>query len=154
YSGDTNFSTVTGTALTANGGQNGNPQVVNKSNTTTTLSPSPASPALPATPVVFTATVASQTAVAGPPAGKGQFFDGANPITCTGAGESNTSTGETLVSGQATCTTSTLSTAVHTITATYTGDGSANGSATFNGSTSAPLSYTVGTPCSASVIVT
>jgi hypothetical protein len=129
-------------------------QQVNKSNTTTTLSPNPASPAAPATPVIFTATVASQTAVTGPPAGKVQFFDGATPITCTGAGESNTSTGETLVAGSANCTTSTLSTAVHSITATYTGDGSANGSATFNGSTSAPLSYTVGNPCSASVVVT
>jgi CSLREA domain-containing protein len=156
YSGDTNFNAVNGTGLTANGGQNGNPQVVNKSNTTTTVSPNPASPALPATPVVFTATVASQTAVTGPPAGKVQFFDGVNPITCsdTGNGESGTNTGETLVAGSAHCTTSTLTTAVHSITATYTGDGSANGSATFNGSTSAPLSYTVGNPCSNSVVVT
>jgi CSLREA domain-containing protein len=155
YSGDTNFSAVNGTQLTANGGQNGNPQVVNKSNTTTTLSPNPPSPATPGSPVVFTATVASTTAVTGPPAGTVQFVDNiGGPITCTGAGESNTNTGEALVGGSAHCTTSTLSVAVHSITATYTGDGSANGSATFNGSTSAPLSYTVGNPCSSSVVVT
>src|SRR5207245_4996872 len=88
--------------------------------------------------------------------GKVQFFDGVNPITCTdtGSGESNTSNGETLVSGSAHCTTSALSVAVHSITAQYTGDGSVNGSATFNGSTSSALSYTVGNPCSNSVVVT
>ena len=153
YSGNTNFAAVNGTAMTANAGQNGNPQVVNKSNTTTTLSPSPASPSTPGSPVTFTATVTSQTSVTGPPAGTVQFFDGANPITCTGGGESGTNTGETLVSGTATCTTSTLTTAVHSITATYTGNGSPNGSAVFNGSTSSALSYTTGNPCSNSVVV-
>ena len=129
-------------------------QVVNKSDTTTTVTAAPPGSSAPASPVVFTAAVTSQTVVTGPPAGKAQFFDGATPITCTGAGQSGTSTGETLASGSADCTTSTLTTAVHSITAQYTGDGSANGSATFNGSTSSALSYTVGNPCSNSVVVT
>ncbi len=145
YNGDTNFAATNGTL---SGGQ-----VVNKSDTTTALQ-TDGTPSTVGNAVKFTATVTSQTAVAGPPAGKAQFFDGATPITCTGAGESNGSTGETLNgSGVATCTTTTLTTASHSITATYTGDGSANGSATFNGSTSNTVTQVVNPACTAAVTV-
>src|SRR6185436_11871448 len=40
YPTDANFNAVSGTAMTAGGGQNGNPQVINQSNTTMTVSSS------------------------------------------------------------------------------------------------------------------
>jgi CSLREA domain-containing protein len=142
YLGDPNFSANSKTLS----------QTIVKSDTQTTLGASP--PSLPAVgTVTFTATVATQYApVPGPPTGKVQFFDGASAITCTGAGESNTSTGETLSGGgTATCTTSTLTNGTHTIKANYNGD------PTFNTSTTDPagnLSYQVGPACVAAPVVT
>lgn len=149
YSGDTNFAATIGTL---SGGQQ-----VNKSNTATALVSS-VNPSIVGSSVKFTATVTSQTAVTGPPAGTAQFFDGATPITCTdtGNGESGTNTGETLNgSGVATCTTTTLTVASHNITAQYAGAASPNpnGSDTFNGNTSNTVVQVVNTACTTPITV-
>ena len=124
YGGDTNFTGNTGT-LSAAGGQNGDPQVVNKSNTTMTLGTS-GSPVTPGTNVTFTATINSATAVTANRTGTVTFYDGTatpgNEITACGA-----SGVVTVSSNQAQCSTTTLSEATHTITAVYSGDATYNG---------------------------
>lgn len=115
YVGDGNFNGSAG-ALT------GNPQVVNKGNTTTTVTSS-ANPQTAGQPVTFTATVSAVAPGAGTPTGDLEFLDNGSPINeCGGA------TGEPLSGGIATCTTSTLSPGNHTITTSYGGDGNFNDS--------------------------
>lgn len=103
--------------------------IVNKSGTTTGLASSQ-NPSFINQDVTFTATVSSNTTVAGPPTGSVSFFDGASLI-CTSVPLN--------ASGAATCQTSSLSAAgsPHSITATYNGD------SLFATSTSSVLSQTV-----------
>lgn len=116
YSGDTSFNPSTSSALT---------QVVNKANTTTTLSSS-ANPSVVGQSVTFTATVAVAAPGSGLPAGSVTFKEGA---TTLGTG--------TLSGGSATFSTTSLALGSHSITATYDGD------TNFNVSTSATLSQVV-----------
>ena len=109
YSGDTNFNASTG-SLT------GNPQVVNKADTTTTVSSSQIS-SIFGEFVSFTATVAPVAPGAGTATGTVTFLDGGSPI---GTG--------TISGGVATFSTSALAVGNHTITTTYSGDGNFNGS--------------------------
>jgi len=109
YGGDGNFNGSTG-SLT------GNPQVVNKANTTTTVTSS-VNPSVLGQPVTFTATVSAVAPGAGTATGTVTFLDGGSPI---GTG--------TLGGGVATFTTSALATGTHTITTSYGGDGNFNGS--------------------------
>jgi uncharacterized repeat protein (TIGR01451 family) len=104
---------------------------VSKSGTTTTVTSSHPTLYINQT-VTYTATVASNTTVTGPPTGTVDFFDGASPIgTCTGVAVNG--------SGQATCSQTYTDTvgSPHSITATYNGD------STFATSTSSALSQTV-----------
>jgi Bacterial Ig-like domain (group 3) len=84
--------------------------------TSTTLVPTPASPSVPATNVTLTATVADSTVPGTIPAGTVSFYDGtAVPANLIGTAQPvNTTTGKASVS------TSTLSTAAHTLTAVFT----------------------------------
>ncbi|PYS45741.1 MAG: hypothetical protein DMF68_21340 [Acidobacteria bacterium] len=109
YTGDGNFdpSDTTGSAIT---------QTVSKSGTTTTVGSS-GTPSLLSQSVTYTATVASQTSVTGPPTGTVIFKDGGTTIS----GCSSVS----LSSGQAQCIT-TPSTGAHSITAFYNGDDTNN----------------------------
>ena len=109
YGGDANFNGSTG-SLT------GNPQVVNKSGSTTPVSSS-ANPSASGQSVIFTTTVSPVAPGAGVPTGTVTFLDGGGPI---GTG--------TLSGGIATFSTSALSMANHTLTSSYGGDGSFNGS--------------------------
>jgi len=109
YGGDGNFNGSTG-SLT------GNPQVVNKANTTTAVTSS-ANPSVFGQSVTFTATVSPVAPGAGTPTGTVTFLDGGSPI---GTG--------TLSGGIATFTTSALAVGNHTITTSYGGDGNFNGS--------------------------
>jgi hypothetical protein len=109
YGGDGNFNGSTG-SLT------GNPQVVNKSDTTTAVTSS-ANPSVFGQSVTFTATVAAVAPGSGTPTGTVTFLDGGSPI---GTG--------TLSGGIATFTTSALAIGNHTITTSYGGDGNFNGS--------------------------
>ncbi|MDT5060593.1 MAG: trimeric autotransporter adhesin, partial [Acidobacteriota bacterium] len=119
YPGDTNFNSSDNTASPFM-------QTVNKSDTTTTITSATPNPSTPGQQVKFVASVSSATIV-GPPTGTVDFLDGATPI-CSGVAR---------VSGQWTCQTTTLSEATHSITAKYNAD------ATFNTSTSAPVSQVV-----------
>jgi hypothetical protein len=112
YVGNGNFNSSTSTALS---------QVVNKANTTTSVS-SNANPSAFGQSVTFTATVSVVSPGAGTPTGTVDFKDGA---TLIGTG--------TLSGGTASVSTSSLSVGTHTITAVYSGDGNFNGS---NGSLS------------------
>jgi hypothetical protein len=117
YSGDANFNTSTSAAVT---------QTVNKANSTTTLTSS-ANPSNVGQAVTFTATVSPGLGATGTPTGTVVFtLDGTSGLMPVA-----------LVNGQATFTTSTLTAGTHTITVAYSGD------ATFNVSTSAPLTQTV-----------
>jgi hypothetical protein len=109
YGGDGNFNASTG-PLT------GNPQVVNKANTTTSVTSS-VNPSILGQSVTFTATVSPVAPGAGTPTGTVTFLDGGNPI---GTG--------TLSGGVATFATSALAAGNHTITASYGGDGNFNSS--------------------------
>lgn len=110
YSGDTNFSS-------SNGNLTGNPQVVNKADTSVGLTSSQ-NPAPQGTNITFTATIAVTSPGAGAPSGTVQFLDGMNPIAgCTA---------QTIMGNQATCQTNALTVGNHTITAQYSGDGSFN----------------------------
>jgi uncharacterized delta-60 repeat protein len=111
YGGDGNFNT-------SNGAIAGNPQVVSKANSTTTLTSS-ANPSVFGQPVTFTATIALVAPGAGLPTGTVTFLSGGNSI---GTG--------TLSAGVATFTTSSLAVSAvgYTITTTYTGDSNVNGS--------------------------
>jgi hypothetical protein len=86
---------------------------VTMANTTTAVTSS-VNPSVFGQSVTFTATVSPVAPSTGTPTGTVSFLDGANPITCIAAG--------TLTSGVATCTTSALSVASHTITTSYPGD--------------------------------
>lgn len=114
-------------------------QVVNKANTTVTVTASP-SPSLFGTPVTFTATVAAVAPGGGTPTGTVTFKDGASNIAgCVGVA---------LVLGQATCSTSALAVGVHTINVDY------GGSANHNASTGS-MSHTVSnTPVDLAVVKT
>jgi hypothetical protein len=109
YGGDGNFNGSTG-SLT------GNPQVVNKTSTTTALTSS-ANPSVLGQSVTFTATVSPVVPGAGTATGTVTFLDGGSPI---GTG--------TLSGGLATFTSSALAAGSHTITTSYGGDGNFNGS--------------------------
>src|SRR5439155_24815944 len=78
YPADANFNAVSGTALTASGGQNGNPQVINQSNTTMTVSSS-LNPSKVTESVTFRLNIKSSNlaAVPGPPTGQVKCWDGA-----------------------------------------------------------------------------
>jgi CSLREA domain-containing protein len=134
YPGDTNFTTSTGTLT-------GDPQVVNKSNTSTVLGTS-TNPVAPTVQVTYTATVSSSTSVTGPPTGTVTFKDGVTTIVCEAGSQA-------LTAGVATCKFTYPDTvgSPHDITAVYGGDG------TFNGNTSNHVSESV-QACSASVVVT
>jgi hypothetical protein len=103
YAGNTSFNGSTSPALI---------QVVNRANTTTSLTSS-ANPATVGQPVTFTATVAAVPPGAGTPAGTVQFqVDGANLGSAV-----------TLAGGSATSpATSSLAVGNHTVTASYGGD--------------------------------
>jgi hypothetical protein len=125
YSGDGSFNTYTGTLT---GGQ-----VVNKTNTTTTLASS-VNPVPYLQAVTFTATVAAVAPGAGVPSGTVQFtIDGTNlgtPVTLAGGSATSQATSTlTLDPGSGT--------GDHQVSAVYSGD------ASFNGSTGAPLTETV-----------
>lgn len=109
YSGDSAFATSTSATLT---------QQVTLGNTMTTLTSS-GSPAVVGASVTFTATVAPVSPAAGTPTGTVTFMDG---TTVLGTG--------TLTNGTATFSTTSLSQGNHSITATYSGDTSFNGSST------------------------
>jgi hypothetical protein len=109
YGGNNPFNPSTG-SLT------GNPQVVNKSNTTTSVTSSQ-NPSTFGQSVTFTATVTPVAPGGGTPTGTVTFLDGGSPIGTA-----------TLSGGQATFTTSALATGSHTITTSYGGDANFNGS--------------------------
>jgi hypothetical protein len=109
YGGDANFSGSTG-SLT------GNPQVVNKANTATTVTTS-LNPSTFGQSVTFSATVSAVAPGAGAPGGSVTFLDGGTNI---GTG--------VLAGGPAVFTTSALAPGSHTITTSYEGDGNYNGS--------------------------
>ncbi len=106
YSGDSNFTGSASTTLS---------QVVQKANTTTSLSASP-NPSAFGGSVTFTATITPQGS--GMPTGTVTFSDGS---TTLGQGIVN--------AGTATCSTASLSTGSHSISATYSGDSNFTGSA-------------------------
>jgi Bacterial Ig-like domain (group 3) len=117
YAGDTNFATSTSASLT---------QTVNKAATTTTVASS-SNPSIAGASVTFTATVSVTSPGVGVPGGTVTFKDGTTNICSTVA----------MTSGVATCATSTLTVAAHSITAVYNGDSN------FNTSTSAVVTQTV-----------
>ena len=129
YSGDTNYSGGTSTAIT---------QVVNaaggKAATTTSVASS-LNPSTVGASVTFTATVTSTTA--GTIAGTVNFLDGATQI---GSG--------TLAAGIATFTTTTLTQGPHSITATYAGN------STYATSTSSAITQTVNAATRAATSIT
>jgi FtsP/CotA-like multicopper oxidase with cupredoxin domain len=118
YQGDAIFPSATATAT----------QTVTLRPTTVVVASS-RNPSTPAASVTLTATVAPVTG-AGTPAGVVQF-------TITNGASPNTVTSANLVNGVASYTTSSLSTMAHTVTATY------NGSSSFQGSTSSAFTQTV-----------
>src|SRR5205085_9398075 len=98
-------------------------QQVNQSGATVTVASS-MNPSLASQSVTFTATIGSNTAVAGPPTGTIQFRDGVSGTgTAIGAPVTLT-TGGACPAGKACASTSisTLSAGTHTITADYNGD--------------------------------
>ncbi len=118
YAGDGNFNASTSNSVS---------QVVNKANTTTSLS-ADVNPAFVGQTVTFTATVAAVGPGAGTPTGTVTFKDGATSIgACT------------LAAGTCSFATSSLTLAgsPHSITAVYGGDGN------FNGSTSNAVSESI-----------
>src|SRR5262249_1308480 len=108
YGGDTNFNGSTG-SLT------GNPQVVNKASTSTSVTSS-LNPSVFGQSVMFTATVSAVAPGVGTPTGTVTFLDGGNSI---GTG--------TLSGGVATFSTGALAVGNHTITTSYVGDSNFNG---------------------------
>jgi hypothetical protein len=109
YAGDGNFNGGSGSL-------NGNPQVVGKPDSKTSVGSS-SNPAVFGQAVTFTATVSAVAPGTGTPTGTVTFLDGGSPI---GTG--------TLSGGIATFTTSALAVGSHTITTSYGGDGNFNGS--------------------------
>jgi uncharacterized repeat protein (TIGR03803 family) len=114
YAGDSNFASSKSKAVK---------QVVGKATTATTLASS-LNPSNVGQSVTFTASVAPE--FSGTVIGKVAFYDGTTLLKTVA-----------LSGSEAEFTTSTLTSGTHTITATY------NGSTSFDGSTSAPLSQTV-----------
>ena len=110
YGGDLSFDSLTG-SLT------GNPQVVDKADTTTSVTGS-ANPSVSGQSITLTATESPVAPGAGTPTGTVTFLDGGSPL---GTG--------TLSSGVTTFSTSALGVGPHAITANYPGDGNFNGSA-------------------------
>jgi uncharacterized protein YjbI with pentapeptide repeats len=102
---------------------------INKANTSTTLVPTTAS--VFGQLVTFTATIAVTSPGAGHPGGTVEFKDGSSDISGCSAQPVSTTT------QTATCTTSALSVASHSITAVYSGDSN------FNGSSAAAQTQTV-----------
>ena len=109
YGGDGDFNASTG-SLT------GNPQVVDKGDTTTTVTSSQ-NPSVFGQSVTFTATVSAVAPGSGTASGTVTFLDGGSTV---GTG--------TLSGGQATFSTSALAVGDHTITTSYGGDGDFNAS--------------------------
>jgi hypothetical protein len=118
YPGDTNFNPNTGVALTASGGQNANPQIVNKATPSVSLVSS-LNPAFIGQTVTFTATVAAPGGITGTPTGTLTFRDGGVAMTCTGGNQ-------TLSAGVATCQKNNLPSGSHTITVDYPTDANFN----------------------------
>ena len=148
YGGDTNFNASSGTLS----------QVVNKADTTTGLSSS-VNPSASGQTVTFTATVSvsspGSTAI-GPPSGSVTFKDG---LLTLGIGALSTSNGVTAASFS----TNTLSTASHSITASYGGDTNFNASSgslsqmvtdTDLGLSGVPASFAVNATSPAGAVVT
>jgi autotransporter-associated beta strand protein len=108
YSGDANFTTSTSSTLS---------QIVNHDSTATAVSSSN-NPVISGQSVTLTATVTANSPGSGIPTGTVNFLDGS---TTLGTGTLNGS-------GQATFTTSALSTGSHSITAVYAGDDNYAGS--------------------------
>lgn len=96
---------------------------INKANTSTTLASAPA-PSVFGQPVTLTASITIMSPGSGNPGGTVEFKDGGTDISGCAAQQVSTTT-ET-----ATCTTSSLSVATHSITASYSGDGNFVGSST------------------------
>ena len=117
YNGDSSFTTNTSSALS---------QVVNKSDTTATLTSS-TNPTVFGQAVVFTATIAPAGPGAGTPTGTVTFKDGATALSTN-----------TLSAGQVNYTNASLSVGSHSLTAVYNGDGN------FNTNTSGIVTQTVG----------
>jgi hypothetical protein len=109
YGGDGNSNGSTGSLA-------GNPQVVNKGTTTTALSSS-LNPSAPGQAITFTATIVAVAPAIGAPTGTVTFLDGGTPI---GTGS--------VSGGTASFTSSSLAVGNHTVTASYAGDSSFNGS--------------------------
>jgi hypothetical protein len=120
YDADPGFTGSTSTPLM---------QTVNKASTTTTLASDGPNPSF-GEPVTLTATVTAATPGAGTPGGSVAFLDG---VALLGTADIN-------AAGQASFTTSGLQIGTHALTATY------GGSASFEGSTSAPTSRAVNCP--------
>ncbi|MBK9607089.1 MAG: Ig-like domain repeat protein [Betaproteobacteria bacterium] len=117
YAGDVNFNVSTSNTVG---------HTVNKAASNTALGSS-LNPSLEGQAVTFTATVTAVAPGAGIPGGTVQFMDGATPLGGPVA----------LVAGVATINTSALLPGVHSMSVTYGGD------ASFNGSSSAPLVQTI-----------
>ena len=114
YGGDSNFAASTSKAVT---------QVISKATTTTALASS-LNPSIVGQSVTFTATVTPE--FGGKVTGTVSFYDGTTVLKTIGVS-----------GGAAKFTTKTLTSGTHTITATY------NGSTSFDGSSSVPLIQTV-----------
>ncbi len=118
-----NFTSVLSDDSTVGGASDPNETPADLFNTTTVVGTS-GSPSSSGDSLTFTATVTfnptgSPTGTPGTPTGSVQFKDGVTNITCDEGAGARPLNG----SGVATCTTSTLSSAVHTINADYLGDG-------------------------------
>lgn len=109
FAGDSFYYGSTGSLI-------GNPQVVNKANTTTSVTSS-VNPSAVGQSVTFTAVVTAVAPGAGTPTGTVTFFDGGSPIGTAA-----------LSGGSVTLTTAALGAGNHTITASFGGDGNFNGS--------------------------
>jgi hypothetical protein len=120
YSGDSNFASSTSAAVSVT------VSTPVKAATTTSLTASPTQ-LTTGQSVTFTASIAPQSG-SGTPTGSAPFLDGQTQIGTS-----------PLSAGSSTFTTTGLSAGIHSITAIYSGD------ATYAGSTSAPVSITVGT---------
>ena len=116
YLGDSNFALSTSAEVS---------QVVNKANTTTSVTTAP-NPSVFGESVTLTASVAAIAPGAGTPTGTVTFYSGSSSLGTA-----------TLSGGTASLTTSALNVGTHSITATYNGDES------FNGSTSSADTLTV-----------
>ena len=126
YSGDSNFTSSTSSALTQTVNQAGSSSVV----------VSGTNPSVYGQSVTFTATVSASSPGAGTPTGTVSFLDGTTVLAT-----------KSLSGGSAAYSTSSLSVGSHSITVSYGGDGN------FTGSTSSAVSQTVNQDSSSSVVV-